>query len=64
MFRFGQNVLKDDYLKLKYVMSSPHLYKSVDKYVVINASAYATNKWGKKVDYTKVCLELGIKING
>lgn len=64
MFRFGATVLKDDYMELKRIMNTPHMYKSVSKSLVVNASAYATTKWGKKVDYTETCKGLGLKING
>ena len=59
-FNYNDKGLEESYKKIKKVIQHPHLYKSVKKSTVRAASAWASAKWGKNIDYHIILATLGV----
>ena len=61
-FTFGIGALRKDYIKVKKAIQCPHMNKQLKRSTVNAASAWASAKWGKNVDYMLLVRSLGIEI--
>lgn len=61
-FSFGLDTMESDYKKVKYIIQHSHFFTEVNRSTVNSASAWASAKWGKNMDYRIILGHLGIKI--
>ena len=61
-FSFGLDTMESDYKKVKYIIQHSHFFTEVNRSTVNSASAWASVKWGKNMDYRIILGHLGIKI--
>lgn len=61
-FKFGVWSMQQDYKKLKRALQCPHIYNKIRKSTVLSASAWASAKWGRNMDYIPLIRRLGIEI--
>ncbi len=61
-FKFGTWSMQQDYLEVKMAIQCPHLNKRIKRSTVLSASAWASAKWGRNMDYTMILRKLEVEI--
>ena len=61
-FKFGMDSMERDYKIVKNTIQHPHLHTTIYKSTVLGASAWASAKWGRNMDYRIILGYLGVTI--
>lgn len=61
-FKFGMDSMERDYKIVKNTIQHPHLNPTIHRTTLLSASAWASAKWGRNMDYRIILGYLGVTI--